>query len=498
MLTAALDGLARQAAGGSAATCQPRTRCGSRSRCGSTRNWLRRPATGSTTNSARFELKETDELERAGRALVEGLEKNPALLYTLRGGKFALDLARHRQCAVSHLAARLVAAPDSDWRLGDASVDGTGASAAWSKTPVRRVRRQREDLVSTTLTTRWPAGWREWPATGGSSIEKLQQVLQPRPGHDPPAGRTRSWQRPRSGRLEPCNPITSACCHDRRPLPVPADRRRHDRSGAHHGADGHVPPRRRGGNRFCARWRRSCAELGAAVRAVARFAPEVPAHDAPARRTRRAGRRPARQGEALDVDRPLLVIMLMGGTGVGKSTLLNALAGGPIAQASFTRPDHARPGRLLPPLRSPRSPRPGIAALPPCPARPRRAGAEDHRRYAGPRLQRPCQPREAQGAPPGRGHRAVRRLAGEVSRPARLGSVQGAAAAAGVRVRPEQVGPLRHRRERSAARRGPAEGPEGRGVPKPAPVPHDRAAVARCRDRIRNIAAAETSRPPRG
>lgn len=45
-----------------------------------------------------------------------------------------------------------------------------------------------------------------------------------------------------------------------------------------------------------------------------------------------------RKAAALDSEQPTLIVVLMGGTGVGKSTLLNALAGANVAEASFTRP----------------------------------------------------------------------------------------------------------------------------------------------------------------
>ncbi|HSQ57633.1 MAG TPA: GTPase, partial [Gemmata sp.] len=124
-----------------------------------------------------FELKETDELDRTGRALVEGLEKNPALLYGLRGGKFAVDLLV--------IGSVLYFTWPPGWSLLLIPI-GVSATHQVTELSVRgvvenarsRVRNQREDLVANTLTAPLAVWLAQWPATGGSSFEKLQQVLQ--------------------------------------------------------------------------------------------------------------------------------------------------------------------------------------------------------------------------------------------------------------------------------------------------------------------------------
>jgi len=124
-----------------------------------------------------FELKETDDLETTGRQLVAHLEGNPALLYSLRGGKLAAD------AAVVGAAVFFTWPPG--WMLllliplGVSATHQTAELAARGAAEAARlkVRSHREALVSETLTAPlavWLAGW---PATGGSAFEKLQAVL---------------------------------------------------------------------------------------------------------------------------------------------------------------------------------------------------------------------------------------------------------------------------------------------------------------------------------
>ncbi|MBP3956786.1 GTPase domain-containing protein [Gemmata sp. G18] len=128
------------------------------------------------TDFRAFELKESEDLEEAGKALVDGLEKNPALLYTLRGGKFALDLVI--------IGSVVYFTWPPGWLLLLIPF-GVSASHQFAELATRavaegarhRVRSHREQLVTTSLSAPLAEWLAEWPTTGGTSFEKLQQVL---------------------------------------------------------------------------------------------------------------------------------------------------------------------------------------------------------------------------------------------------------------------------------------------------------------------------------
>jgi hypothetical protein len=129
-----------------------------------------------------FELKESEELEDTGKGLVARLEKNPTLLHTLRGGKFAVDVAI--------VIGSVVLALGYSWYYLLLIPVGVSVTHQAAELAVRgvveqargRVRHRREDLLDATLAAPLAEWMAAWPTTGGSAFEKLQQVLRRVPG----------------------------------------------------------------------------------------------------------------------------------------------------------------------------------------------------------------------------------------------------------------------------------------------------------------------------
>ena len=129
-----------------------------------------------------FEIGLTEEVERTARAIYADLEKNPAMLNTLRGGKFVAELAG--------IIGAVALIPFHAFSIGIYALLLAPLSASviqmltefFGKQYVDFHREQTRDRQQTLVTQHLSAplaDWlTQWPNTGGSAYERLQQILQ--------------------------------------------------------------------------------------------------------------------------------------------------------------------------------------------------------------------------------------------------------------------------------------------------------------------------------
>jgi 50S ribosome-binding GTPase len=123
-----------------------------------------------------FQSTEAEEVDRTARDIYEQLEKNPVVLYSLRGGKFALDVAAvagsiaaggigYQDFIIAPLVASLThqLVELLGWQVVDAQREQT--------------RHRQQELLKQHLSGPMADWLTKWPATGGSSFERLQLAL---------------------------------------------------------------------------------------------------------------------------------------------------------------------------------------------------------------------------------------------------------------------------------------------------------------------------------
>lgn len=116
------------------------------------------------------------EVERTARAIYEELEKNPAVLNTLRGSKLAVDVAAIGGTLLAGgIALHDIILVPVVATLTQKLVEllGRGFVDAQREMTRRRQHELMNEQISTPL-TQWLI---HWPSTGGTSFERLQQVL---------------------------------------------------------------------------------------------------------------------------------------------------------------------------------------------------------------------------------------------------------------------------------------------------------------------------------
>jgi hypothetical protein len=123
-----------------------------------------------------FQASLVDEIDRTARAIYEELEKKPAVLNTLRGGKFAVEVAAIAgTVAAGGLNMHDVFLIPLVAFVTQQLVEIMGKQYVENQ---RELARRRQQALVTQHISAPLAEWlTQWPATGGSAYERLQQAL---------------------------------------------------------------------------------------------------------------------------------------------------------------------------------------------------------------------------------------------------------------------------------------------------------------------------------